>query len=111
MPRGYGAGRGGYWWWHHGYRYYWPAVPQEKLAEAEAGKGAVYIGPCRCGGGPHAYYRLSDGRIVHASALPISVQAVPTEPAEDELWSELQMLRKRVEELEDLLEKKSKRTE
>jgi hypothetical protein len=25
-----------------------------------------YIGPCRCGTGPHAYYEDESGRIVHA---------------------------------------------
>jgi len=29
-----------------------------------------YMGPCRCGRGPHAYYRDWRGRSVHAHCIP-----------------------------------------
>jgi len=31
--------------------------------------GHDYLGPCRCGFGPNAFYRTPEGRIVHASQL------------------------------------------
>ncbi len=32
-------------------------------------KGLTYIGPCRCGYGPHAYYIDESGRVIHASHI------------------------------------------
>ena len=32
-------------------------------------EGYTYVGPCRCGWGPHAYYTDEKGRLVHASEL------------------------------------------
>jgi hypothetical protein len=79
MPNGWGIGRG-YW-----RRSYWwgPGV----IATGQL-KGYYYIGPCRCGFGPHAYYQTPDGRILHASQLtsvgipataPLGPQALKTE--------------------------------
>jgi len=72
--------------------------------------GYRYIGPCRCGGGPHAFYVDPAGRIVHASAL---WRAPFTGPVLKDLEAELETLReekayleKRIEELEELLKKK-----
>jgi hypothetical protein len=31
--------------------------------------GYEYVGPCRCGFGPNAFYRTREGRILHASQL------------------------------------------
>lgn len=73
----------------------------------EEPKGAVYIGPCKCGSGPDAHYRLSDGRIVHASSVP-SAQPVSSEDATSEfrrIKSENEELRKRMKELEQRLGK------
>ncbi len=34
-----------------------------------AGKGYIYIGPCRCGFGPNAFYLTPTGQIIHAWQL------------------------------------------
>jgi hypothetical protein len=47
----------------HGYR--WQA-----RNEAPLRAGYTYVGPCRCGRGPHAYYRDWRGRFVHAHCTP-----------------------------------------
>ncbi len=52
--RGFGRGWGRGWWGLYGYR-----TPQ----------GYTYVGPCRCGFGPHAFYMDSAGRLVHASQV------------------------------------------
>ncbi|MGQ9588148.1 MAG: hypothetical protein ACUVT7_07200 [Thermoplasmata archaeon] len=104
MPRGYGMGRGGYW-WHHGRGYWWPGYPVESVPAKDLPKDAIYVGPCRCGFGPHAYYRLTDGRIVHAAGLPYAREVPPAEPEPtyDELEAEVESLRNRVQELEKKL--------
>ncbi|MEM0343729.1 MAG: hypothetical protein QXU73_05730 [Thermoplasmata archaeon] len=107
MPRGYGVGRGSYW-WHHHRPFCWPTATAGPAAETDLKKGLVYVGPCRCGHGPHAYYRTADGRIVRASTLPFPGQASVAperngELSEDELKAELQRLRERVLELEKKL--------
>lgn len=112
MPRGYGMGRGGYWWYNNR-RPWWPTVVAEPVTDADVKKGLTYIGPCRCGFGPHAYYRTADGRIVHAAAAPYAGQAAvrpEPEPApdQDELQTELDSLRARVQELEKKLAEKSR---
>lgn len=112
MPRGYVVGRGGYW-WHHNRRFWWPTATAEPVAEADLKRGLVYVGPCRCGYGPHAYYRTADGRIVHASTLPFA-EKLPIVPekeeelGEDELKAELESLRTRVLELEKKLAERPK---
>lgn len=68
--------------------------------------GYRYIGPCRCGMGPHAFFMDPRGRIIHASALWRVPSAVP---ASGDLEAELEALRKekaylekRIQELEEL---------
>ncbi|HIC91624.1 MAG TPA: hypothetical protein EYP21_06125 [Syntrophaceae bacterium] len=80
----------GRWWWR-------PPV--------KAPSGYTYIGPCRCGTGPHAFYQGPSGRIVHAWQL--YHWGVPPTPTKEELRSELEVLKeekaqleKRIEELE-----------
>ncbi|NMG83064.1 MAG: hypothetical protein GIS02_02525 [Methanosarcinales archaeon] len=71
-----------------------------------APSGYEYIGPCRCGGGPHAYYQAPGGPVVHASQIFAPVQGftpVPGFTKEDErkmLEEELAQIKKRLEELE-----------
>lgn len=73
--------------------------------------GYRYIGPCRCGTGPHAFFMDPAGRIVHASAL----WGVPfTGPIPESLGAELEALReekarleKRIQELEELRKKEA----
>ena len=50
--RGFGRGWGRGWWGPYGY-----STPA----------GYTYVGPCRCGFGPHAFYVDPSGRLVHAS--------------------------------------------
>lgn len=35
--------------------------------DADTLSAAEYIGPCRCGTGPNAFYRTHDGRVIHAA--------------------------------------------
>ncbi len=43
--------------------------PQPSSTQPDANSSLTYIGPCRCGWGPHAYYRDQEGRIIHASRV------------------------------------------
>lgn len=76
------------------------AVP---FAGATAPAGYTYVGPCRCGTGPNAYYQDASGRLVRSwQVLP------PAPPAEDlkaqieSLKEEKARLERRVEDLEML---------
>jgi len=97
-------GRGAYW-WHHGRGYCWPGYPHEYVEPKDLPKDATYVGPCRCGFGPHAYYRTADSRIVHAASALYAkdVPSSETETERDELQTELESLRNRVKELENRL--------
>lgn len=101
MPRGFGMGRGGYWRYHNR-RYWGPPVLAEPVSPDETADGAVYIGPCRCGHGPNAFYRTADGRTVHAADARFGTSALKkvTEPTKDALQEELESLMVRVRELE-----------
>lgn len=50
--------------------------------------GYDYLGPCRCGFGPNAFYRTHEGKILHASQLFIPftgpMATLPTLKPEDE---------------------------
>jgi len=77
--------------------------------------GYGYLGPCRCGFGPNAFYRTHEGRIVHASQLsfPLTgpMATLPTLKPEDEkkyleeeakmLQEELKRVDERLKELKD----------
>lgn len=74
-------------------------------------QGYTYIGPCRCGAGPDAYYQDASGRILHASQvlamnpdIPISKSA--TSPEVEKLKQEKAVLEKRVHEFESQLHAK-----
>ncbi|MCM8784974.1 MAG: hypothetical protein NC827_05550 [Candidatus Omnitrophica bacterium] len=76
-----------------------------------APSGYTYIGPCRCGRGPHAFYQDPNGRIVHAWQL--YCWGVPTTPTKEDLKVELEALKeekaqleKRIEELEKQVDEK-----
>ena len=62
--------------------------------------GYRYLGPCRCGFGPHAYYLDERGRPVHARR--VAPFPLPETPYESVL-SELEQLRKEKAELETRL--------
>lgn len=90
--RGWG-GRGGYWW-------------RPRLATAPA--GYTYVGPCRCGFGPHAYYQDASGRVVPAGAAfggamwtPSASAPTPTEL--EQLRADKAELERRLTELEQRL--------
>ncbi len=98
-------GRGGWGYGHrHGWggwggygRRWWPPASVE---------GYTYVGPCRCGWGPHAYYVDSSGRLVHAwdvfsGRAPVSFQEAELEA----LKREKEELEKRIRELEEKLKK------
>jgi len=78
-----------------------------------APSGFHYAGPCRCGGGPHAYYQDASGRIAHASEVFYGGYT-PAAPAKEDLEYELQALKdekavleKRLKEVEDRLNRES----
>lgn len=41
-------------------------TPTNETAEPS---GMRYVGPCRCGRGPHAFYRNAKGNLVHVSEI------------------------------------------
>ena len=109
MPRGYGRGFGmgrGNWGWYARGRGNWPAYGH--LTVGDVSGEATYVGPCRCGFWPHAYYRTKDGRLVHASASwtePI-VPAIAQEVGLQQLRREKEQLEERIRTLETDLAKK-----
>ena len=75
-------------------------------------EGYAYIGPCRCGCGPHAYYRDRSGRVFHASQL---YRVAPVIPIREDLTEELELLKeekslleKKISDLENSLKEKQK---
>ncbi|MBC7218060.1 MAG: hypothetical protein H5U36_07985 [Candidatus Caldatribacterium sp.] len=70
--------------------------------------GYRYIGPCRCGTGPHAFFMDPYGRIVHASAFwraPFFAGDIEAELRA--LQEEKAQLEKRIQELEELRKKET----
>ena len=100
----YGFGRGGGWgrgtgWAGAGYlQRAWPA--------ATTPAGYRYVGSCRCGFGPNAYYQDSAGRIVPAAALfSPAGWTPPAQPASEvvQLKAEKADLERRLHDLEERL--------
>ena len=95
-----GYGRG----WHRGYRS-WRQFP------VSAPEGYTYMGPCRCGFGPDAFYQDKSGRIVHASqvfrwGIPPTLTREGLEEDVNRLKDEKSELEKRIKELEKHLKTK-----
>ncbi len=91
----FGYGRG----WNRG-RGFW-------RNNIETPEGYEYIGPCRCGFGPDAYYREKrTGRIAHARQLLSSV--FPYRFEDETIRSELEKLKKEKEILERRIEELEK---
>lgn len=69
--------------------------------------GYTYVGPCRCGFGPHAYYQTAQGQIVPAAALfapPVAPPAPAPGAAElEQLRAEKADLERRLRELDERL--------
>lgn len=84
---------------------FWAGHPQGYASVVGAPKGAAYVGPCRCGRGPRAYYRLADGEVVHAASLPYAkeTEEARPEPTHDGSETEVERLKDRVHELEERL--------
>ena len=77
------------------------AFPNEDVPGGD--RIAEYVGPCRCGTGPHAFYRTTSGRLERA---PYGSRwydtTVDTPQAEiDSLREENRRLEDRVRQLED----------
>lgn len=72
---------------------------------AAAPGGYRYIGSCRCGLGPNAYYQDQAGRVLSASSLFSTASGAPTASAEDveQLKAEKAELERRLRVLEDRL--------
>jgi len=86
---------------------FWPDTP------VSAPEGYTYLGPCRCGFGPDAFYRDKSGRIVHA--VQVRRRGIPTIPAAEgfeaevgQLVAEKADLEKRIREIEKHLESKER---
>ncbi len=100
---GYGWGRGYGRGWGRGFGRGWRFGGWSAAPSVE---GYTYIGPCRCGWGPHAFYRDPEGRIVHASQV-FGTAAHPSQRAELEaLKREKEELERRIREIESLLNRK-----
>ena len=90
----WGRGRGRGWWGAYGYR-----TPQ----------GYTYVGPCRCGIGPHAFYMDPSGRLVHASQVwggcgplypPAQAEAEDLKAEKADLEARLREIEERLKEVE-----------
>ncbi|NPA15426.1 MAG: hypothetical protein GXO44_02610 [Deferribacteres bacterium] len=86
--RGWGGGFGG---WRH----------RRWLPPQTVARGLTYIGPCRCGWGPHAFYMDEAGRVLHASQLFWGSY----EDEVEALKEEKRFLEERLKELEERLKK------
>jgi len=100
--RGRGGRGGGYWF---GLGRAWPTGINPS--------GYTYIGPCRCGFGPHAFYQDASGRILPAAAVfsgpaPTQPEATPesTRAEIDELKAEKAEIERRLRDLEARLQRK-----
>ena len=75
-------------------RYWQPVV--------NAPRGYTYIGPCRCGRGPNAFFYDSAGRIVNVRQL--YQWQFPQELTKEDLKVELEILKREKTELERNIE-------
>ncbi len=65
---------------------------------SSAPRGYTYVGPCRCGTGPHAFYQDTQGRLIPAHHL--CNQPVSFQPTKEDLKAELEALKEEKAELE-----------
>jgi hypothetical protein len=82
----------------------WPAT-------AQVPEGYRYVGPCRCGWGPNAFYQDASGRIVHAWDVYRRGGAAGPAPTGEELKEELEALKAEKEELGKRIAELEKRLE
>nr|MDO8062149.1 hypothetical protein [Candidatus Freyrarchaeum guaymaensis] len=117
--RGWGRGRGRRWWWWS----WWAASQSSTTSQSPtqaptqpsppAPRGYRYIGPCRCGFGPNAFYQDPQGRIVHASQIfwgspaPTPVTPYTEEAREETIEEKIEKLREKLEELAEEIRESS----
>ncbi|ADP76822.1 conserved hypothetical protein [Methanothermus fervidus DSM 2088] len=70
-------------------------------------RGLRYIGPCRCGFGPHAFYEDVRGRIYHVSEL--YPRYYPEFYKEEDIKRELEALREEKRWIEEKIKELEKR--
>jgi hypothetical protein len=70
------------------------------FAQPAAAGGYTYAGPCRCGFGPHAFYRNSSGGLVHSRRIWNNPACVAKNPVE-QLKAEKEELERRLAELNE----------
>lgn len=87
--RGRGGRGGGYWF---GLGRAWPT--------STSPAGYTYVGPCRCGFGPHAFYQDASGRIVPAAAVFSGLASPPPVTTPQPTWAEIDELKAEKEEIE-----------
>jgi hypothetical protein len=78
-------------------------------AAAQVPEGYRYVGPCRCGWGPNAFYRDASGRIVHTWDVYRWRGAAGSAPAREVLKEEFEALKAQKEDLERRLAELEKR--
>ena len=75
--------------------------------ETATPSGYAYVGPCRCGAGPHAFYQDRHGRAIHARSLYRG--RIPSAPTAEDLKAELKVLTNEKQELEKHIEELEKK--
>lgn len=95
-----GGGRG------RGVGAYGAAYPRQTWPAATTPTGYRYVGSCRCGFGPNAYYQDATGRVVPAASLfSGAAWAPPAQPITEveQLRAEKADLERRLSDLEERL--------
>ncbi|MGC9055538.1 MAG: hypothetical protein ACP5J6_01555 [Candidatus Saccharicenans sp.] len=85
--------------------------------EVQVPEGYKYVGPSRCGWGPHAFYQEPSGRIVHAwdvyrrswEGFKPTPEAIKAEV--EALKAEKEALEKRIADLEKQIQKETEKTQ
>jgi len=95
---GYGHGQG----FGHDPRWSGPAA-------AQVPEGYRYVGPCRCGWGPNAFYQDASGRMVHAWDVYRWGRTAGSAPTREVLKQEFEFLKAQKEDLERRLAELEKR--
>ncbi len=112
---GWGRRRGWGWRGGHGWGRGWAWWIAPQVISAAASKGYTYIGPCRSGIGPWAFYLSPSGQVVHAWQIfglgpgtlttwpavgpyPVQIQAQSSD--REQLEREREYLRRELQEIE-----------
>jgi hypothetical protein len=65
-------------------------------------RGYTYVGPCRCGPGPHAFYQDTQGSIIQAHHL--YNQYYDNQPTKESLKAEMEALKQEKADLEKYIQ-------